>query len=121
MNTLNEKLAQILANGDEADCAKSFETFCREHAGELPLPGVNPQFDKAMWTASKFAKMTKIDERILNRVTGKMLEQIAEPGAIELKLRDLVGSTKQAAIDTWQDLLAGMLALKWFHSEPSSA
>jgi hypothetical protein len=118
MNTLNEKLAQILANGDEAECAKSFETFCRDHAGELPLPGVNPQFDKAMWTASKFAKMSKNDERILSRVTGKMLEQIAEPGAIELKLRDLVGSTKQAAIDSWQDLLA---AMSWQQMVPAGA
>ena len=118
MNTLNRKLAQILAISDEAACAESFETFCRDYAGELPLPGENKQFDKAMWTASKFTKLSKSDDQILKRVTGKMLEQIAEPNVVELKLRDLVGSTKQAAIDTWQDLLS---AMSWQQMVPAGA
>lgn len=120
MNTLNEKLAKILAISDEAACAKSFETFCRDYEGDLPLPGENKQFDKAMWTVSKFTKLSRQDENILKRVTGKMLEQIAvtESSAVVLQLKDLVGSTKQAAIDTWQALLA---AMSWQQMAPAGA
>lgn len=116
--TLNNQLAQILAADDEAVCAKSFESFCRDNAADMPLPGANKNFDKAMWTASKFSKISKSDDTLLNRITAKMLTQFAEPSAVELKLRDLVGSTKQIAIDTWQDLLAGMA---WQQMVPAGA
>ncbi len=118
MNTLNEKLAQILAMSDEAACAECFETICRDLVGDLPLPGENKEFDKAMWQASKFSKLSKADDQLLNRVTAKMLDQIAEPNAVELKLRDMVGATKQAAIDTWHDLLA---AMSWQQMVPAGA
>ena len=116
--TLNQQLAQVLANGDEAECAKSFETFCSTNAADMPLPGENKQFDKAMWTAAKFTKLSKSDDRILNRVAAMMLEKIAEPSAAVLILKDMVGSTKQAAIDTWQDLLA---AMSWQQMVPAGA
>ncbi len=116
--TLNQQLALVLANSDETECAKSFENFCREHADSMPLPGENKQFDKAMWQASKFSKLSKSDDRILNRVAQAMLEKLAEPSVAVLKLKDMVGSTKQAAIDTWQDLLS---AMSWQQLVPAGA
>ena len=116
--TLNQQLALVLSNSNETECAKSFEVFCRDHAGDMPLPGENKQFDKAMWTASKFSKLSKSDDSILNRVAARMLEQIAEPCAAVLRLKDMVGSTKQAAIDTWQDLLS---AMSWQQLVPAGA
>jgi len=118
MNTLNDRLAQILAIKDEAECVRSFGTFLKEYAGELPLPGENKQFDKAMWTLSKFTWLSRSDEQILSQVTARMIEQIAEPRSAVLKLKDLVGSTKQAAIDTWQDLLT---AMSWQQLVPAGA
>jgi hypothetical protein len=118
MNILNEKLAKILANSDEAECAKSFAAFCKEHARELPLPGENKLFDKAMWAASNFSKLSNKDKGIVDRVAARMLDQIAEPSAVVLKLKDLVGTTKQAAIDTWQDMLA---AMSWQQMVPAGA
>lgn len=118
MNTLNDELARILAIKDEAECVRSFETFLKDYSGELPLPGENKQFDKAMWTLSKFTWLSRSDEQILSQVTSRMIEQIAEPRAAVLKLKDLVGSTKQAAIDTWQDLLT---AMSWQQLVPAGA
>jgi len=116
--TLNQQLAQVLAKSDEAECAKSFEVFCQEQASKMPLPGENKDFDKAMWTASQYMSLSKGDERLLNRLTTKLLDQIAEPGEVEIKLRDLIGSTKQAALQTWQELLASM---SWQQMVPAVA
>lgn len=126
MNTLTEKLAKILSIKDEQECARSFESFCLEHFNELPLPGENSDFDKAVWTASKFMALSKKDEDILRRVTERLIAQreaAAEPVAAKaqqavLKLKDLVGSTKEAAIATWQDMLA---AMAWQQMVPAGA
>jgi hypothetical protein len=119
MNILNEKLAKILAIGNEEECAKSFEAFCKENASQLPLPGENKNFDKAMWAASKFTKLSSKDQGILGRVTAKMIgESVVDIKKAVLNLRELVGSTKQAAIDTWQDMLASM---QWQQMVPAGA
>src|SRR5277367_6742783 len=109
MKNAKQKLAKILSTKDERDCAKSFEKFCAEHSAELPLPGENKKFDKAMWAASANMALSKGDEAILNRVTARMLgEQVEVAKAAVLKLKDLVGNTKEAAINAWQDMLASM-------------
>lgn len=119
MNTLNEKLAKILAIGNEEECARSFQAFCKEHARELPLPGENKQFDKAMWAAAKFMHLSKKDESIVDRVTARLRgEKAVDVKQAVLNLRDLVGSTKQAAIDTWQDML---IAMSWQQMVPAGA
>ena len=116
--TLNQKLAKILTIKDESELAESFEKFCLDNASSMPLPGENAQFDKAMWTAAKFSKLSKSDESILSRVTGKLLEKSEEPSVAVLKLKEMVGATKQAAIDTWQDLLS---AMSWQQLVPAGA
>ncbi|HEY9755749.1 MAG TPA: carboxypeptidase-like regulatory domain-containing protein [Oculatellaceae cyanobacterium] len=116
--TLNRQLAKILAMKDESELAESFERFCIDNAASMPLPGENPQFDKAMWTAAKFSKLSKSDASLLNKVTAKLLEKAEEPSPVVLKLKEMVGSTKQAAIDTWQDLLS---AMSWQQLVPAGA
>lgn len=116
--TLNKQLAQVLVKSGEAECAKSFEAFCKEQASKMPLPGENKDFDKAMWTASKYMSLSKGDEKILNRLTTKLLEQIAEPGAVAIKLRDMIGSTREAALLAWQELLDSM---SWQQMVPAVA
>ncbi len=119
MNILNEKLAKILANGSEEESAKSFQAFCQEHAGQLPLPGENPRFDKAMWAASKYMNLSKSDEGIVDRVAARLLgEKAVDVKQVVLNLRELVGTTKQAAIDTWQEMLA---AMSWQQMVPAGA
>lgn len=119
MNTLNEKLEKVLAISDERECAESFEKFCAENFNDLPLPGENTQFDSAMWTASQFRALSKTDEAIIKRVTDKLLgEQVDVVKEAVVKLRDLVGSTKEAAINTWQDMLA---AMAWQQMVPAGA
>lgn len=126
MNTLNEKLAKILAIKDERECAQSFEAFCRENFNELPLPGENTVFDKAVWAASKFMSLSKKDDDILARVTARLIakhQSVAEPVAqaakvAALRLKDLVGGTKEAAIQTWQEMLAQM---SWQQMVPAGA
>ncbi|HEY9714582.1 MAG TPA: hypothetical protein V6C72_14035 [Chroococcales cyanobacterium] len=120
MNTLNDKLAKILSIGNEAECAQSFEKFCRDNAGSLPLPGENKLFDKAAWMASKFTALSPSDEAILKRVTGKLLgeKEVDVAKVAVLKLKELVGSTKEAAIATWQDMLA---AMAWQQMVPAGA
>jgi hypothetical protein len=116
--TLNQKLAKILAMKNETELAESFERFCVDNASSMPLPGENAQFDKAMWTAARFSKLSKSDQAILNAVTANLLDKAAEPSAAVLKLKEMVGSTKQAAIDTWQDLLS---AMSWQQLVPAGA
>ena len=119
MNTLNKKLEKVLSINDERECAASFEKFCSENFNDLPLPGENPKFDKAMWAASQFRSLSKTDEAIIKRVTDKLLgEQVDVAKVAVLKLKDLVGGTKEAAINTWQDLLA---AMSWQQMVPAGA
>lgn len=119
MNTLNEKLAKVLSIKDEAECARSFEKFCQENFDILPLPGENPQFDRAMWNASSFSTLSKGDEAIVKRVTTRLAaeEAVATKPAV-LALKELVGATKEAAISTWQDMLA---AMQWQQMVPAGA
>lgn len=127
MNTLQDKLAKILSIKDERVCAETFESFCQEHADVLPMPGENSTFDKAMWAASKHTSLSKKDEAILKRVTGRLIaeskESVVKPvmaaaQSTVLKLKDLVGGTKEAAIGTWQDMLA---AMQWQQMVPAGA
>jgi len=121
MATLDEKLKNILAIEDERDCADAFEAFCRNHEEALPLPGENPLFDRAMWNASMHTTLSKNDESILARVTGKLLAGMNRLPATEkavLALKDLVGASRDAAITTWQDMLAGMA---WRQMVPAGA
>lgn len=124
MNTLQEKLAKILSIKDERACAETFESFCQEHADILPMPGENSMFDKAMWAASKHTTLSKKDEAILKRVTGRMIaDSVVKPVAAKaesavLMLKDLVGSTKENAIGAWQDMLA---AMQWQQMVPAGA
>ena len=73
MTTLNDKLAKIIGMTDEKECAQAFEIFCKQHEEELPLPGENALFDKAMWNASQYMTLSKNDESILERVTSKLI------------------------------------------------
>ncbi len=119
MNTLNEKLDKVLSISDEKKCAESFEKFCAENFNDLPLPGENTKFDGAMWAASQFRALSKTDEAIIKRVTDKLLgEQVDVVKEVVVKLRDMVGSTKEAAINTWQDMLA---AMAWQQMVPAGA
>ncbi len=124
MNTLQEKLAKILSIKDERACAETFESFCQEHADILPMPGENSMFDKAMWAASKHTTLSKKDEAILKRVTGRMIQEsvvkpvVAKAESAVLMLKDLVGSTKETAIGAWQDMLG---AMQWQQMVPAGA
>ncbi len=119
MTTLNDKLAKVLEINDERDCAIAFENFCRENFEELPLPGENTVFDRAMWNASEFLKLSKQDELIVKRVTARLMGETSVATAkVALKLKDLVGATRDAAINTWQDMLVGM---QWRQMVPAGA
>ncbi len=119
MTTLKKKLAKVMKIEDERECSSAFEKFCRENFESMPLPGENPTFDRAMWNASKHTKLSSRDEAILNRVTGKMLgEAVTATEKAVLKLKDLVGTTRDAAIAAWQDMLLGM---EWRPMVPAGA
>ena len=119
MTTLNDKLTKIINISDEQECAQAFEIFCRQYQDELPLPGENPLFDKAMWAASNYMTLSKNDQSILERVTSKLIgtTQSATEKTV-LALKDLVGASREAAISTWQDMLAGM---QWNQMVPAGA
>ena len=119
MKTLKEKLDKVLSIGDERKCAQSFEKFCAENFNELPLPGENQKFDRATWAASQFRPLTKTDEAILKRVTERLLgEKVEVAQTAVLRLKELVGSTKEAALSAWQDMLA---AMSWQQMVPAGA
>ncbi len=119
MKSLKQELDKVLSMKDEKACAEAFEKFCRVNAASLPLPGEDTQFDKAMWAASQFMSLSKKDESIVNKVTARMLgEQVDVVATAVLKLKDLVGNTKEAAIATWQDMLA---AMAWQQMVPAGA
>lgn len=119
MKTLKDELAKVLNAKDENAAAEAFEKFCAKHGAALPLPGEDLEFDKAMWAASQFTSLSNKDEALLKRVTGKMLGEEKDPvGAAVLKLKELVGQSKEAAIATWQDMLA---AMAWQQMVPAGA
>src|SRR5215470_10680181 len=119
MKSLKDELAKVLLGKDEEACAKAFEKFLKRNAERLPLPGEDPQFDKVMWAASQFTSLSSGDQRIVNRVTGKLLgETVDLVATVALKLKDLVGSTKEAAVQTWQEMLA---AMAWQQMVPAGA
>lgn len=119
MTTLNEKLATVMKIEDERECSMAFESFCRENFDSLPLPGENKQFDRAMWNASSLMKLSASDEKIVARVTERMIGETATATSkAVLKVKDLVGATRDAAIATWQDMLMGM---QWNSMVPAGA
>lgn len=119
MTTLKQELAKILSMKDESACARAFETFCKKHAGQLPLPGEDTMFDKAMWAASQYMSLSNKDEAIVKRVTQRLLgEEVDVVKAAALKLKDLVGATREAAISTWQEMLS---AMAWQQMVPAGA
>jgi hypothetical protein len=118
MKNLKEELARILAD-DETVVADSFAKFVTANADSLPLPGVDSQFDKAMWSASEHLPLSAKDESILKRVTTKLLGEGTDVvAATVLKLKDLIGTSREATINTWQDMLAGMA---WQQMVPAGA
>jgi hypothetical protein len=119
MNNPNSKLAKILSTNDERECAEAFKQFLAENADSLPLPGEDKAFDRLMWAAAEHMTLSSKDEAILHRVTGKLLGQEVDVAkAAVLKLKDLVGSTKETAIAAWQDMLA---AMQWQQMVPAGA
>lgn len=140
MTTLNEKLKKLLSIEDETLLARSFEVFCRENFQELPLPGENRQFDEAIWAASQFLPLSAGDRKIAEKVTNRLIEQLksvevhstqagsSEAGNVTLKpsllketvfaIKDLVSQSKEAAIETWQNLLT---CYSWQQMEPAGA
>lgn len=120
MSTVKKELEKVLDIKDEKACARAFEKFLKANAGSLPLPGEDPAFDRAMWAASEFTALSKKDESIVNRVTGKLLGEAKSPVAcgVALKLKDLLGSTRETAVAAWQDMLMG---LAWQQMVPAGA
>lgn len=119
MTTLNDKLTKIINISDEQECAQAFEIFCKQHVDELPLPGENSLFDKAMWAASSYMTLSKTDESILERVTNKLIgETQSATEKTVLALKDLVGASRDAAISSWEDMLSGM---QWSQMAPAGA
>lgn len=119
MKTVKEELAKVLSVSDEAERGKAFQKFCRMHADKLPLPGAYPEFDKAMWAASEHLPLSGKDKSILERVTSKMLGETVDVVATAcLKLKDLIGSSREVALQAWQDALA---AMTWQQMVPAGA
>jgi hypothetical protein len=118
MKTLKDELAKVLKGKSETAQAEDFAKFCVKHAASLPMPGVDPEFDRAMWAASEFTALTPKDEKILKRVTAKLLGEAEKAPAKVLKLKDLIGASKEAAINTWQEMLASM---SWQQMVPAGA
>lgn len=119
MKTLKDELAKVLSIKDEAACAKAFNKFLKVHADSMPLPGVDAAFDKAMWEASEFMSLSRSDEAIVERVTDKLLGEEVDVVAVAcLKLKDLLSGAREAAIQTWQDMVA---AYSWQQMVPCGA
>lgn len=120
MTTLNDKLKQVLAIKDESEAARSFEKFCQENFHDLPLPGENSMFDRAMWTASQFLSLSKADEEVVKRVTNKLESRYKEEAREEIvfHLKDLLGQARDTAIGTWQEMLG---AMSWQQMVPAGA
>jgi len=119
MKTPTEELKKILEGKDESAIAEDVRNFFQRHGESLPLPGEDTALDRAMWAASEYVQLSDKDESILSRVTLRMLGEAADPVASTvLKLRDLVGSGREAAVRTWQDMLATMA---WQQMVPAGA
>lgn len=120
MKILKDELAKVLNAKDEAAAAEAFQKFCQKFGGTLPLPGEDSLFDQIMWAASEYATLSGKDEKILNRVTGKLLgeERVDVVAAGVLRLKDLIGQGKEAAVNTWQEMLASM---QWNQMVPAGA
>lgn len=119
MKTPTEELKKILESRDEGAIAEDIRKFFQRHGDSLPLPGEDTAFDRAMWAASEYVELSDRDENILNRVTLRLLGEAADPVASSiLKLRDLVGAGRDAAVRTWQDMLSTMA---WQQMVPAGA
>jgi hypothetical protein len=119
MKTPIDELKKILESRDEGAIANDLAKFFQRHGDSLPLPGEDTAFDRAMWAASEYIELSEKDQSILNRVTVKLLAEAADPVAsTALKLRALVGAGRDAAVRTWQDMLATMA---WQQMVPAGA
>lgn len=119
MKTPTDELKKILEGSDETAIAENVSKFFQRYGENLPLPGEDTAFDRAIWAASEYVKLSEKDEDILSRVTLKLLGEAADPVASTmLKLRDLVGNGRETAVRTWQDMLA---ALAWQQMVPAGA
>ena len=119
MKTPIDELKKILESRDEGAIANDLAKFFQRHGDSLPLPGEDTAFDRALWAASEYVELSEKDQSILNRVTVKLLAEAADPVAsTALKLRDLVGAGRDAAVRTWQDMLATMA---WQQMVPAGA
>ncbi|MBX9688096.1 MAG: hypothetical protein K2X27_15420 [Candidatus Obscuribacterales bacterium] len=119
MKTPTEELKKILEGNDEGAIADGVRNFFQRHGDSLPLPGEDTAFDRAMWAASQYVELSASDENMLSRVTLRLLGEAADPVASAvLKLRDLVGTGRETAVRTWQDMLATMA---WQQMVPAGA
>lgn len=119
MKSVTDELKKILEGKDETAIAEGVKNFFQSHGESLPLPGEDTAFDRAMWMASEYIELTPQDEKILSRVTLKLLGEAADPVAsAALKLRDLIGAGREAAVTTWQDMLG---AMAWQQMVPAGA
>jgi len=119
MKTPTDELKKILEGKDEGAIADGIRNFFQEHGDSLPLPGEDTALDRAMWAASEYIELSDKDESILSRVTLRMLGEASDPVASAvLKLRDFVGSGRDAAVRTWQDMLGTMA---WQQMVPAGA
>jgi hypothetical protein len=118
MKSLKEELAKVAALKSETAAAEAFFKFCTKHKSALPLPGEDPDFDKAMWAASEFSTASNKDAGLLKKVVTRLLRETEASTAPLLKLRDLVGQGKEAAINAWQDMLG---AMAWQQMVPAGA
>lgn len=136
MSTLNEKLAQLtkaMAESNDIECAKSFETFCRDNFQDLPLPGESKAFDQAMWQASQFTTLSAGDQAIVTRVVDRMVGKLSPAAAtvaavdkaVEVAtdkavfvLKDLLGQAREGAAQVWQEMLS---ACAWQQMVPAGA
>jgi hypothetical protein len=130
MKSIKDELAKVLQNKDEAELSAAFQNFCRRHAGSLPLPGEDPSFDRAMWAAAEYMSLSKTDESIVDRVSGRLLKQVGTAAAAStatagaavsesvIVLKELLGAGREAVIAAWQDMLA---AMSWQQLVPAGA
>jgi hypothetical protein len=119
MKTPIEELKRILEAKDEAAIVEGVTNFFHKHGDSLPLPGEDSAFDRVMWAASEYIQLSPTDESMLSRVTMKLLAAHPDMAtATMLKLRDLVGSGRETAVNTWQDMLS---AMQWQQMVPAGA
>lgn len=119
MKTPTDELKKILEGKDEGDIAEGVKQFFHKYGDNLPWPGEDNAFDRAMWTASQYVELSSKDEGILNRVTMRLLgESVDVVSSAALKLRELVGNGREAAVTLWQDMLA---AMSWQQMVPAGA